>query len=260
MGVRFDSLTEADTASEVMARLNDSRGGGEIVTPNLEILRVCASDADLRGQVNGAELVVADGAPLVIASRLAGEPLPERVAGSSLMFSLSERAAESGARVYFLGGNAGAAEAAAARLAEQFAGLQVAGEYYPAPGFDRDPAQFRKMEESIIAAAPTIVFVGLPFEKQRLVIPRLRELLPDAWFLGCGIAFSFASGEVSRAPVWIQRAGLEWLHRLVQEPRRLAKRYLVQGPPTVVSLLGSALVFRGRASRAALPPPPSEQS
>jgi N-acetylglucosaminyldiphosphoundecaprenol N-acetyl-beta-D-mannosaminyltransferase len=94
------------------------------------------------------------------------------------------------------------------------------------------------------AAGPDIVFVGLGFPKQERLVERLRLELPRSWFVSCGVSFSFVSGEIPRAPRWVQRAGLEWLHRLVHEPRRLFRRYVVQGFPFLARVLIGALARR----------------
>jgi N-acetylglucosaminyldiphosphoundecaprenol N-acetyl-beta-D-mannosaminyltransferase len=93
----------------------------------------------------------------------------------------------------------------------------------------------------VAAARPGIVFVGLGFPRQDLLITRLRPLLPGAWFVGCGSAICFAAGTARRAPLWMRRSGLEWLHRLAREPGRLARRYLVHDLPFAVRMLAHAL-------------------
>jgi N-acetylglucosaminyldiphosphoundecaprenol N-acetyl-beta-D-mannosaminyltransferase len=108
-------------------------------------------------------------------------------------------------------------------------------------GFLDDAGERHRTEEEVAAGDPDIVYVGLPLDKQVELIPRLRERLPNAWFLGLGISFSFVCGEVRRAPDWMRATGLEWLHRLGQEPRRLARRYLVDGPPSMVALFAHSL-------------------
>ena len=244
MGLRFDALTERETVDAVLRGVREGRGGWVIPT-NLDVLRQYAEGGpEIRRFYEHADLVVADGTPLVWASRLQGTPLPERVAGSTMLWSLSAAAAERGASVFLLGGDPGAAEQAAARLTAASPGLRVAGVLSPPFGFDRDPAELARTIEAVRTAAPNIVYVALGFPKQERLIAALREHLPDAWFLGVGISFSFAAGLVQRAPVWMQRLGLEWLHRLVQEPRRLAGRYLRHGVPFGVRLLTDALAAR----------------
>ena len=150
--------------------------------------------------------------------------------------------------VYLLGGDPGAAEAAAARLCAASPALRVVGIECPPFGFDQDAAAMAALRARLAAARPDIVFVALGSPKQEFVIRDLRAALPAAWWLGVGISFSFVAGEVQRAPRWLQRLGLEWLHRLVQEPRRLARRYLVDGLPFAVALFARAAWTRLRGT------------
>src|SRR6185503_14088249 len=98
-------------------------------------------------------------------------------------------------------------------------------------GFESDPKEMERLAAALSEAAPDIVFVGLGSPKQEKLIGRLRSTLPGAWWLGVGISFSYLTGDVRRAPVWMRRCGLEWFHRLTSEPGRLARRYLVEGIP-----------------------------
>lgn len=215
--------------------------GGRIVTPNVDIVRRTGRDREAADVVSASDLVVADGAPLVWASKLAGTALPERVAGSDLIWDLSRAAADDGRSVFVLGGTPGGDRATAAvaadRLIENCPGLFVAGACSPPMGFDTDEETMRTLVADMVAVAPDIVFVGLGFPKQERVIARLVERLPSTWFLGCGAAVDFVAGRRRRAPVWMQRSGLEWVHRLASEPRRLAVRYLVHDAPAAVGLL-----------------------
>src|SRR5262245_46886249 len=158
----------------------------------------------------------------VFASRLQGTPLPERVAGSDLISSLSAAAARQGRSIYLLGGSPGSAEGTRAVLQQRHPDLHVAGVDCPPVGFEGDPDAVERVARTVVQGAPDIVLVALGSPKQELLIARLRDRLPGAWWLGVGISFSFLSGHVRRAPRWMRRTGLEWLHRLVQEPRRLA--------------------------------------
>jgi N-acetylglucosaminyldiphosphoundecaprenol N-acetyl-beta-D-mannosaminyltransferase len=245
MGLRFAAVSERDTIHEVLRGVADRRGGW-VCPANLDVLRQWRASAEVRGLVAHADLVVADGMPLIWAGGLQGSPLPERVAGSTLISTLSAAAADAGASVFLLGGNPGTADAAVSRLRERHPALRVAGTLCPPVGFEDDPAWTRRIDEALLAAAPDIVFVGLGFPKQERLIVGLRERCPHAWFVSCGVSFSFVAGEVRRAPVLVQRLGLEWLHRLAQEPRRLYRRYLLQGLPFVAELLASALTTRSR--------------
>lgn len=245
MGLKFDAISEADAIAHVLHQLR-MQNGGWLCTANLDILRQWRSSSEIRHMVAAADLVVADGMPLVWASALQGTPLPERVAGSALTLTLTQAAAASGASVFFLGGNPGAADGAADHLRTLFSDLRVAGVHCPPFGFDQDPASMQLIGEMLEAAEPDLVYVGLGFPKQERLIAELRPLLPHTWFMSCGISFSFVAGEINRAPRLVQRFGLEWLHRLVQEPRRLGRRYLVDGIPFFFRLVVASLRARGR--------------
>lgn len=241
MGVALHPVTAAEALDHIAASAAAGRGGW-VLTPNLDIVRRLCSEPETAALCEPVTLRLADGMPLVWASRLRRTPLPERVPGSDLIWSLSGRAADEGLSVFLLGGNPGAADAAASELTARYPTLKVAGTECPPNGFEGDPAYLDRLCERLIAAAPNIVYVALGFPKQERLIARLRPLLPRAWFLGIGISFSFVSGEVRRAPRWMQAAGLEWVHRLAQEPSRLARRYLVYGLPFAARLLAASVV------------------
>ncbi len=243
LGVRLHAMREHDVAQHVMAALNNGRGGW-VVTPNLDHVRRCCFDTTYRDMIADADLIVADGMPLVWAARLQGTPLPERIAGSSLVDTLAHAASEHGRRLYLLGGSDGAAEGAATRLRRRYPGLSIAGWYAPPFGFERDPDELNIIRNRLHAAQPDVVYVALGSPKQEWLISTLRRDYPQTWWIGVGISLSFLSGQVRRAPRWMQRAGLEWLHRLSQEPGRLFVRYVVVGIPFAMRLLLNAGVTR----------------
>lgn len=244
-GTGIDRITEAEVVAVVREALAHGRGG-RILTPNIDILRRAQRDDEARRFLADADLIVADGMPLIWASRLGGRPLPERVAGSSLIWSLSEGLGRDGRSVFVVGGTPAAEEAgdgatrAADRLAAACPGLRVAGAMCPPYGFEREPGAYADFCAKVAGAEPDLVFVGLGFPKQERVITRLRRDLPQAWFIGCGAAVNFVAGDVDRAPRWMQRTGLEWAHRLGSEPRRLAGRYLRHDAPYALRLLAQA--------------------
>lgn len=242
-------ITERQTVEHIMASLAVGRGGW-IITHNLDHLRLLRHDPDFLAASRQSTLRVADGMPLIWASRLAGSPLPERVAGSNLISSVSAGAAEQGRSIFLLGGNPGTAEGAAAVLQGRHPALKVAGTHCPPMGFEKEPDQMASLRQALTDAKPDVVFVALNAPKQEKVIAQLRSAAPGAWWMGVGISFSFLCGQVQRAPVWVQKVGLEWLHRMVQEPRKLVRRYLLQGVPFAAELLvRSALSRRNRRSR-----------
>jgi N-acetylglucosaminyldiphosphoundecaprenol N-acetyl-beta-D-mannosaminyltransferase len=243
MGFSLDAVTQSQALDHIAGAIH-AGSGGWVVTPNLDILRRIVQEPQTRALCELATLRLADGMPLIWASRLRGSPLPERVPGSDLVVTLSERAAREGFRVYLLGGDPGVGDAAAGRLRQMFPAIQIVGVESPPFGFEQDATYFDGMAQRVVAASPHIVFVAVGFPKQERVIQRLRPLLPAAWWLGVGISFSFVTGDVQRAPKWIQKIGLEWFTRVVQEPRRLFKRYFVHGVPFAIRLLITSALRR----------------
>jgi N-acetylglucosaminyldiphosphoundecaprenol N-acetyl-beta-D-mannosaminyltransferase len=242
-GVAFNVSTEAEVVAAIVQAISDGHGGW-VVTPNVDIMRAMDRDPSLRRLVAGAEVVVADGMPLIWASRLAGTPLPERVTGASLIWSLSAAAGAAGRSVYLLGGAEGVPERAGHALSEK--GGIIAGAFSPPMGFEKQPGGYQEVRRRLADAAPEIVFCGFGFPKQEHLIAYLREFFPSTWFVGCGAAVAFAAGDVPRAPVWMQRHGVEWCYRLIAEPRRLARRYLVDDLPYAARLLAGVLLERLR--------------
>jgi len=252
-GAGFDVLTHAELIDCVAAAIR--RGdGGTIVTPNIDICHRISKDVASRGFLTSASFVVPDGMPLLWASRLAGRPLVERITGSDLIYSLSGAAAANGWPVYLIGGvpapdgRPSGATLAGDRLESLYSGLDVVGTYTPAARFNAVDDDIDVLCKELAEAEPKIVFVGLGFPKQERLIARLIPHLADAWFVGCGAAIPYAAGELRRAPGWLQRSGLEWVFRLVSEPRRLAGRYLRRDLPFAAVLLATS-AWRGLSRR-----------
>ena len=238
-GVELHAVTEQQTIDLILSALSQGFGG-TVVTPNLDIVRNCRRDLSFATLVAESSLAIADGTPLIWASKVQGTLLPQRVAGSDLISTLSAAAATAGRSIFLLGGAPGAAEGAAEVLKSRSPTLKVAGTYCPPMGFEKNPEELRKIEQILTAARPDIVWVALGSPKQERLIAILRKTLPAAWWLGVGISFSFLTGEVQRAPKVLQKVGLEWLHRVWQEPGRLAKRYFVHGLPFFATLMAES--------------------
>lgn len=236
-------VRSGELLSLIERSLADGKGGW-IVTANLDILRYFVSDALARKAYLAADLRVADGAPLVWAAALAGSPLPERVAGSSLCVPLAELCARRGYRLALVGGSPTSAERAADELRRRCAALNIEAEsnlrFSGPPSSEEIAVAVKRFAEFV----PDVVLVGLGSPKQEFVIEQLREIWPSAWFIGVGGSFSFIAGDVRRAPTFMQHAGLEWVHRMLLEPRRLGPRYLGHDLPLGVRLLACALKQR----------------
>jgi N-acetylglucosaminyldiphosphoundecaprenol N-acetyl-beta-D-mannosaminyltransferase len=215
LGVRVEGVTYAELLSSV-DRYVAGRQPHQIVTLNPEMLVAAHGDAALRKQLNGADLNVADGVGLVLAARLLGEHLPERITGSDGIFRLASHCAARGYRPYFLGAAPGVAEQVAGRLMALNPRLQVAGAFAGSHRVEEEPA----IVDRVRAAAPDLLFVAYGVPVEEMWIARNRERLGVPVMMGVGGAFDFVAGVARRAPAWMRRAGLEWLHRLAREPWR----------------------------------------
>ncbi|HEY9106916.1 MAG TPA: WecB/TagA/CpsF family glycosyltransferase [Roseateles sp.] len=241
-GIPFIHATLPQLTATIVeeARLGE---GGWVVTPNVDIAQRIRANATFAALVSRATVFTADGAPIIWASRILGTPLPGRLTGADLFAQLLPAATSQGLRVALIGGNPGAADAAADKLVPAAQRHLVACQCPPF-GFESDPAEVERIRALIQDGKPHIVFIGLGSPKQEMLIERFRPLSPQSWWLGVGVSFSFVAGDVKRAPAALQRLGLEWLFRLVQEPGRLARRYLVVGIPAALGLLSRAFAQR----------------
>jgi N-acetylglucosaminyldiphosphoundecaprenol N-acetyl-beta-D-mannosaminyltransferase len=226
-GVRIDALSFDDVVDRIVARARANGAPGYIVTPNTHHITMLQSDPKFRRIYEEAFLAVPDGVPLLWAGKLLGEPLRGRVNGTDLFEALCAQAARYDLRVFLLGGREGAAEAARAALEARNPGLLISGTYCPPIGFEHDPAESDRILAAIAAAEPHLLFVGLGAPKQEYWMYDNRASLRVPVSLGIGVSFELVGGLVRRAPVWMQRSGLEWLFRLLSEPKRLWKRYFV---------------------------------
>lgn len=238
-GLGIHRITAKDAVAHVFEQL-DSRVGGWVMTPNVDILRRWRKQKYFREQTRYVTLNIADGMPLVWASRLRGEGLPERITGADITAAIAAEAVERDRSLFLLGGAPDAARLAAAALLETHPRLNVAGTHFPPYGFEQREEEWHLMAEALRIAQPDIVFVGLGSPKQEVVISRLRHVLPFAWWFGVGVTFSFLGGQTKRAPRWMQSFGLEWLFRLSCEPKRLSRRYLLDDLPFAITLLSSS--------------------
>lgn len=197
-----------------------------IVGPNAYLVTLAERDPLFAEAMQAADLAVPDGISVVMAARILGAPIPERVTGGDLMERMCAEAAHYGFRVFFLGGLPGAARMAALNLTRRFPGLNICGTACPPPGFEDNPLEIAQIRRAIEDAAPDLLCVAFGAPRQEIWVQQNRGWLPVGAILPVGAAFDTQSGLRRRAPLSIQRCGLEWLFRLVMEPRRLWRRYL----------------------------------
>ena len=215
LGVAFDALTLGE-AEERADALLCSGAGGYIVTANPEIVLRCREDAAYAAAVNGAKLVLADGVGDLYAARILGTPLPGRVAGADLVPRLLARLAERGGSVFLYGARPGVAERAGESLQSACPGLRIAG---TENGYISDETA---LLEALEREKPDLLLLGLGAPRQELWMARNRQKI-NAVMIGVGGLLDVFAGDIPRAPEAWQRLGLEWLYRLLREPRRFKR-------------------------------------
>jgi N-acetylglucosaminyldiphosphoundecaprenol N-acetyl-beta-D-mannosaminyltransferase len=226
-GIDVDNYSLAETVDIVASHAADHQAPAYVVTPNANHIVRLRKDPEFQAVYRNALLSVADGVPLLWVAKSQGTPLKGRVNGTDLFEKTCEAAADRGLSVFFLGGRPEAADRAAAILQARHPSLRVAGTYCPAYGFESNPAEIATIDRTIRAAQPDILFVGLGAPKQEFWMAEHYQDLGVPISLGIGVSFEFVAGMVSRSPLWMQRLGLEWLHRLCMEPRRLLSRTII---------------------------------
>jgi len=234
LGVPFDHVTKLEAVARIAAMIA-TRRPHYVVTANVDFLVQAQHDVELRHILLEADLVLCDGTPLLWASRWLGRPLPERAAGADVVPLLIRSAADRGHRLFLLGAGPGVAADAAARLQAQHPDLVIAGHYSP-PFRSLLEMDSAEIVRRVRAARPDLLLVSFGCPKQEKWIAMHVRQLGVPVLIGVGATLDFIAGRMRRAPVLMQRTGTEWLYRLAQEPRRLARRYggdLVQFAPAI---------------------------
>lgn len=222
LGCAVDNLSMAETLDRVGELIASGRPHQHVVI-NADKVVKAARDPELARIIERCDLVNADGMPVVWASRLLGQPLKERVTGVDLFFELLARAEQRGWRVYFLGAREAVVAEVVRRAQQRHPGLQVAGwrdGYWNAAGEGI-------VVDEIAATRADILFVAIPSPRKEEFLARHQARMRVPFAMGVGGTFDVAAGHVRRAPVWMQRSGLEWFYRFLQEPRRMFRRYFV---------------------------------
>jgi N-acetylglucosaminyldiphosphoundecaprenol N-acetyl-beta-D-mannosaminyltransferase len=180
----------------------------------------------------------------VWASRVQKTPLRGRVAFSEMIYPLARAASEKGRRMFLLGGEPGIAERAAESLRSHAPGIVFVGSHAPPFGFEDNPDEMARVIGALERAAPDIVVCSFGCPKQERLMAKLAPRFSSAWFIGAGGTLTIVSGETPHAPEWMRRTGIEWVHRLRLEPRRLFKRYVVHDIPFACRLFAVSLKRR----------------
>lgn len=230
-GLFFDDVTMSEATARIVELASRRDRPRFVCTGNLDHLAIAAQDAEFKAAYEAADLVVADGAPVVWLSKLGGTPLRERVAGSDLFWTLGRASADTGVTLFFLGGVEGAAEAAKAELEKRYPGVRIVGTYCPPFKTFATEEEQDRIQREVQRASPDVLLVAFGAPKQEKWIHANKDRLGVPVSIGVGGSFEMASGMLKRAPVWMQRSGLEWAYRFAQQPRRLFDRYIVRDLP-----------------------------
>ena len=221
-GIPIDPWTMAQTV-EMADRYISCEYFAHFIGINADKLLQMKDDPWMDSCARRCEVINADGASMVLAARSLGNAVPERVAGVDLMKELCALAEKRKYKVYFLGAKDEAVKKTVCVLEREFPDLPVAGFRN---GYFQE-SEFDAVVDEVVSTCPAIIFVGITSPKKERLIERFREKGAVGIFIGVGGSFDVVSGDIPRAPLWMQKANLEWFFRMVQEPERLAKRYIV---------------------------------
>lgn len=239
LGVGVDPLTVGDLQAEV-GRLVRDRKRGLVLNANAHCLNLCYEDPKLRDFLNGAEVVFCDGAGVMLAARILGRRVPVRITYADWAWQLADFAEAQNFSLYFLGARPGVAQAAARKLKQRYPGLNVVGVHHGY--FDR--SENEAVVQKINAAAPDILLVGLGMPLQEYWLMENRHRLDASVALTGGAVFDYVSGRLRRGPRLLVSSGFEWLARLLIDPRRLWRRYLVGNPLFFIRVVRQRLGVR----------------
>ena len=226
MNTDIDNLTMAETLNEI-DKLIQKKNCSYVVTPNVDHIVRLEKDEELQKVYKNASLILTDGKPLIWISKWYKTPIKEKISGSDLFPRVCQLAANKNYTMYLLGAAEGVADTAARNLMKKYPGLNIVGTYSPPFGFEKNEQEMNKIKTQIQDVHPDILIVGLGCPKQeKFMYYNCKELGVPISF-GLGASIDFEAGNIKRAPKWMSEHGLEWLYRIIQDPKRLAKRYLV---------------------------------
>ena len=226
MNTEIDNLTMDETLDAIDSLIKEDNCS-YVVTPNVDHIVQLEKDEELKRVYENASLILTDGKPLIWISNWYKTPIKEKISGSDLFPRVCELAAKKGYTMYLLGAAEGVADKAAKNLMYKYKGLNIVGTYSPPFGFEKDKVELKKIERQIQEVHPDILIVGLGCPKQEKYMYHHCKELDVPISFGLGASIDFEAGNIKRAPRWMSEHGLEWLYRITQDPKRLAKRYLV---------------------------------
>lgn len=226
LNTTIDNLTMDEALDEINTLILNKKPS-YVVTPNVDHIVKLEKDRELQEIYRNADLILTDGMPLIWISKILSKPIKEKVSGSDLFPKVCELAAEKGYKIFLLGAGKGVAQIAAEKLTNRLKGLNIVGTYSPSYGFEKNEEEINKIIELVNESRPHILAVGLGAPKQEKFIYKYKDRLKVPVSLAIGASIDFEAGVVLRAPEWMQKNGLEWLYRLYKEPKRMAKRYLI---------------------------------
>jgi len=229
LGVNINNISLYE-ATEIILLRAINKEIGYVVTPNVDHIVRLNNNTKLKNIYNNAFIAVADGMPLVWMSRLIGKPLKERVTGVDLFESICKHSISYKSRLYFIGGELGAAEGSVIKLEERFPGIQVVGAACPPFEFELDSKLNDQFIKEIRSSRPDILFVGLGSPRQEVWLAQNLKATGASVGMGIGVSFSYTAGILARSPAFLQSCGLEWMWRLIHEPKKLWYRYLIRDP------------------------------
>jgi N-acetylglucosaminyldiphosphoundecaprenol N-acetyl-beta-D-mannosaminyltransferase len=236
MGCQIDNLSMEETLGRVEGFIESGRPHQHVVV-NVDKLVKASRDAELRRIINECALVNVDGMPVVWASRLLGKPLKERVAGVDLFEALMQRAGEKGWRVFLLGAREEVVSAVRDTYQRKYPRLQIAGYRN---GYWNGAEEEAAVVEQVRASRADLLFVAISSPKKEHFLGRYQADMKIPFAMGVGGTFDVAIGKVKRAPLWMQKSGLEWFYRFLQEPRRMFRRYFIDDMAFVWLLIKEA--------------------
>ena len=235
LGVRFDFIDD-NVATEAIERWKQNEERHYVTHANPHTVMLCQRDIEMQKAIKKAEMILPDGIGIILAAKILGYAHNSRVTGSAFMLRLCDWGRIKEYRHFFYGGAEGVADMLARKLSEKYPGLQVVGTYCP-PFKQLSEEEDKRIIEIINTSKPDILWVGLGAPKQEKWMANHLDKISATAMIGVGAAFDFQSGNVKWAPAWVRNLGMEWAWRLIHEPRRMWKRYLLNGPIYLVKVV-----------------------